>query len=140
LTPVRGIPRRADEADSTDLDDSSENEKKLPKQRNMPRTTKVEGSALATGSLRPSGSGRDLSKFNEMGTGLEAKKAAEKDPKRRSFFGLGRKRDDSKVRKVDVESAARRDTPLKGAKRSVSWDLLRLRLHEVPNCNGGILQ
>jgi len=116
LTPVRGIPRRADEADSTDLDDSSENEKKLPKQRNMPRTTKVEGSALATGSLRPSGSGRDLSKFNEMGTGLEAKKAAEKDPKRRSFFGLGRKRDDSKVRKVDVESAARRDTPLERSK------------------------
>ena len=111
LTPVRGIPKRVDEGDSTDLDDSSENEKR-PKQRNMSskaKATKPEGIALAAGSLRRNGSGRDLTKFNEMGTGLQAKKAAEKDPKRRSFFGLGRKKDDSKVKKPDLPSLAVRD-------------------------------
>lgn len=108
LTPVRGIPKRANEGDSTDLDDSSENEKR-PRQKNKSskmRTTKPEGIALAAGSLRRNGSGRDLSKFNELGTGLQAKKAAEKDPKRRSFFGLGRKRDESKVRKADLPPPA----------------------------------
>lgn len=111
LAPVRGIPRRVDEGDSTDLDDSSEDEKRS-KRRNMPsktKTTKPEGTALAAGSLRRSGSGQDLTKFSEMGTGLQAKKAAEKDPKRRSFFGLGRKKDDSKVKKPDLPPPASRD-------------------------------
>ncbi|KAL8702063.1 MAG: hypothetical protein Q9201_004596 [Fulgogasparrea decipioides] len=80
LTPVRGIPRRIDEGDSTDLEDSSaspspmiqaNNEKgRLPisSANNKP----IEGSALATGSLR---------------AGTSANQTAEKEKKKRSFFG-----------------------------------------------------
>ncbi|KAL9611220.1 MAG: hypothetical protein Q9167_004134 [Letrouitia subvulpina] len=101
LTPVRGIPRRIDEGDSTDLEDSSA--ESLPKPKTKPKSkdkptpppiqtstvetpkkeesTKFEGSALATGSLR-NGHGQP-----EMGTGLQAKRATEKEKKKRSFFG-----------------------------------------------------
>ena len=110
LKPVRGIPKRADEGDSTDLDDSSGDEKRRLRQKKVPfKPTKPEGTALAAGSLRRNGSGRDLSKFNEMGTGLQAKKAAENDPKRRSFFRLGRKKDNSKVKKPELPSTPIRD-------------------------------
>lgn len=117
LTPVRGIPRRIDEGDSTDLDDSSVENAHPAVQPKMNGTkpsldTKPEGLALATGSLRvASGDGPTAA----MGTGLHAKKAAEKDKKKRSFFGgLGsRRRDDpSRIKKADIESPARRDTPL----------------------------
>ena len=124
FAPVRGIPRRIDEGDSTDLEDSSE--EKRPRGSKKPQTpqsplsspaTKLQGTALASGSLRRNGSGRDLSKSTDMGTGLKMKKDAEKEKKKRSFFGsLGRKKDDSKVTKADVESAARRDTPLERSK------------------------
>ena len=122
LTPVRGIPRRTDEGDSTDLEDSSvENVPASPKARvngTKPAVnTKPEGAALATGSLRaPSGDGRTTA----MGSGLQAKKAAEKENKKRSFFGVlgSRKKNDdpTRVRKSDAESAARRDTPLERSK------------------------
>ncbi|KAL8997372.1 MAG: hypothetical protein Q9169_003354 [Polycauliona sp. 2 TL-2023] len=79
LTPVRGIPRRIDEGDSTDLEDSSAppspmiqtRDKKKPQ---LPTATKpAEGSVLATGSLR---------------TATEAdNKPPEKEKKKRSFFG-----------------------------------------------------
>jgi len=124
FAPVRGIPRRIDEGDSTDLEDSSE-EKRIrgskkpqpPQSPQSPPATKLQGAALASGSLRRNGSGRDLSKSGDMGTGLQMKKDAEKQKKKRSFFGsLGRKKDDSKVKKADVESAARRDTPLERSK------------------------
>ncbi len=120
LTPVRGIPRRIDEGDSTDLDDSSaENSPKTPKTKSTRAAppSQLEGAALATGSLRGGVPA-------ELGTGLQAKRAAENETKKRSFFGaLGSKRrDDSKVRKSDIESAARRDTPLErsGAERGMS--------------------
>ena len=119
LTPVRGIPRRIDEGDSTDLEDSADERvtrrKKTP---TSPPATKLEGVALASGSLRANGAGQDLSKTADMGSGLQVKKAAEKSQKKRSFFGsLGRgKTDDSKIQKADVESAARRDTPLERSK------------------------
>ena len=79
--------------------------------------TKPEGAALATGTLRaPSGEGPTT----VMGSGLQAKKAAEKEKTKRSFFGvLGsrKKKDDpTRVRKSDAESAARRDTPLERSK------------------------
>ena len=122
LTPVRGIPRRTDEGDSTDLEDSSvENVPASPKAKvngTKPAVnTKPEGAALATGSLRAaSGDGPTTA----MGSGLQAKKAAEKENKKRSFFGvLGsrKKHDDpTRVRKSDAESAARRDTPLERSK------------------------
>lgn len=101
LTPVRGIPRRIDEGDSTDLEDSSAESltkpKPKPKSKDKPTpppiqtstketpkkedSSKLEGSALATGSLR-NGHGQP-----EMGTGLHAKRATEKEKKKRSFFG-----------------------------------------------------
>ena len=122
FTPVRGIPRRTDEGDSTDLEDSSvENVPASPKAKvngNKPAVnTKPEGAALATGSLRaPSGEGPTTA----MGSGLQAKKAAEKEKTKRSFFGvLGsrKKKDDpTRVRKSEAESAARRDTPLERSK------------------------
>ncbi|KAI9843275.1 MAG: hypothetical protein M1837_006490 [Sclerophora amabilis] len=106
LTPVRGIPRRTDEEDkeSTDLPDSSEDETPSSALKVGKTTLKPpERSALATGSLRRSGSGRDLSK----GVDLPNEK------KKRSLFGaLGRRKDTSKVQKLEGESAARRDTPL----------------------------
>ncbi|MCJ1248078.1 hypothetical protein MMC30_005293 [Trapelia coarctata] len=124
FAPVRGIPRRIEEGDSTDLEDSGEEKglrgskkPQLPQSPQSPPTTKLQGAALASGSLRRNGSGRDLSKSGDMGTGLRMKKDAENEKKKRSFFGsLGRKKDDSKVMKADVESAARRDTPLERSK------------------------
>ena len=122
LAPVRGIPRRIDEGDSTDLEDSSTenmNARASGKSNDTAPTTvsapstKPEGLALASGSLRtPSGGNPPAT---SMGTGLQAKKAAEKGKKKRSFFGaLGsrRKEDSSRVRKSDIESAARQDTAL----------------------------
>jgi serine/arginine repetitive matrix protein 2 len=60
LRPVRGIPRKQNEGDSTDLDDSSDDE--APPQRNQtsPKPSGTQGSTLATGSLRPQGPIRDL--------------------------------------------------------------------------------
>lgn len=110
LTPVRGIPRRIDEGDSTDLEDSSVENVATPSKPKMngakaPAAIKAEGLALATGSLRAaSGDGSTAI----MGSGLQAKKAPEKDTTKRFFFGsLGsKKRDSSSVRKRDTESAA----------------------------------
>lgn len=115
LTPVRGIPKRIDEGDSTDLEDS-DNEKspRVPKKTTPTAAApKLEGAALATGSLRGPGSGMD-SQAPELGTGLQAKKAAEKEKKKGSFFGLlGKKKDDPKPAKTDIESPARLTTPSK---------------------------
>ena len=114
FTPVRGIPRRIDEGDSTDLEDSSVENVATPSKPKMngakaPSTTKPQGLALATGSLRAASGDAPTA---VMGSGLQTKKAAEKENKKRSFFGsLGsKKRDSSSVRRTDIESAARRDT------------------------------
>ena len=116
LTPVRGIPKSIDEGDSTDLEDSSEeappvavSAKSFP-----PKSDKAEGSALASGSLRRSGSDRDLSKSTDLDNGFQLSRTAEKEKKKRSFFGgLGRRKDsESRVSKPNVESASPRDTPL----------------------------
>lgn len=120
LTPVRGIPKRIDEGDSTDLEDSSVENLATPSKAKMngakaPATTKPEGLALATGSLRAaSGDGPTA----VMGSSLQAKRVAERENKKLSFFGsLGsKKRDSPSVRKADTESAARRDTALERAK------------------------
>ena len=121
LTPVRGIPRRIDEGDSTDLEDSSVEDAPATSQPKLNGVkpsldTKPEGVALATGSLRVASGDTPAT---ALGTGLQAKKAAEKDKKKRSFFGgLGSKKrnDPSRVMKADVESPARRDTPLERSK------------------------
>ncbi|KAI4203765.1 MAG: hypothetical protein LQ350_001591 [Teloschistes chrysophthalmus] len=75
FTPVRGIPRRIEEGDSTDLEDSSAspspmigaNSEKPPPSSAKP----IEGSALTAGSLRAAA----------------PEVAAEKEKKKRSFFG-----------------------------------------------------
>lgn len=78
LAPVRGIPRRIDEGDSTDLEDSSADERqKAPAKKPDPvhPATAAEGSALNTGSLR-----------------VEPEKK-EKEKKKRPFFSrIGSKR------------------------------------------------
>ena len=106
FTPVRGIPRRIDEGDSTDLEDSSVENVATPSKPKMdgakgPATTKPEGSALATGSLRAASGDAPTA---GMGSGLQAKKAAEKENKKRSFFGsLGsKKRVSPRVGEVDT--------------------------------------
>ena len=129
MAPVRGIPKRIDEGDSTDLEDSADERIPQGRQRvaSPPSMKAFEGAALASGSLRPNGAGRDLSKSADIGAGFQATKAAEKEKKNRSFFGsLGRKKDNSKVVKADVESAARRDTPLERSK------VERMLASEVP--------
>lgn len=122
LTPVRGIPKRIDEGDSTDLEDSDRESKQKTKPKPQPAPSsppqsilanKTEGSALASGSLRnrvdlsaqPTKSGM-VTSFRNNTPGSERK---------RSIFGaLGRKKDKNKF-KLDAESAARRDTPLERA-------------------------
>ena len=115
FTPVRGIPKRTNEGDSTDLEDSSQ--EALPhvvQQPSLLQPKKIEGAALASGSLQvAAGSGGVPSTSMATGAGLPATRAAESEKKKRSFFGsLGKKKDASKVVKPDVESAARRDTAL----------------------------
>lgn len=114
LTPVRGIPRRIDEGDSSELEDSSVENVPTPSKAKMngakaPATTKPEGLALASGSLRAASGDAPIA---AMGSGLQAKKAGEKENKKRSFFGsLGsKKRDSPSVRKPDGDSVPRRET------------------------------
>lgn len=136
LTPVRGIPRHINEGDSTDLDDSSEEKTPAPakaRAEGIPTNgkngtngmngtqalaiTSPEGTALATGSLRtPSGAQPPTA---AMGMGLRAKKSAERDKKKSSFFGsLSRKkRDESpELKNLHIEGATRRDNPLEATK------------------------
>ncbi|KAL8971848.1 MAG: hypothetical protein Q9183_000850 [Haloplaca sp. 2 TL-2023] len=92
LTPVRGIPRKIEEGDSTDLEDSSASPSPMPP-ANDDKVEKaapnpLQGSALASGSLRGGPS--------DQGPGLQTKKSAEKEKKKRSFFGSiggGKKRE-----------------------------------------------
>ncbi|KAI4284951.1 MAG: hypothetical protein L6R35_004758 [Caloplaca aegaea] len=86
LTPVRGIPRRIDEGDSTDLEDSSNSPSPMIKadEKPPPPAAKTpEGSALATGSLRTGAA--------EQGNASQAKPAADTEKKKRFFFGSRRK-------------------------------------------------
>ncbi len=114
MTPVRGIPRQIDEGDSTELEDSPV--EATPPSKSMPKilpdaTQKVENAAMVGSVHSPYDpvSGALAGK-----TGSQARIWAEKEKKKRSFFGgLGKKgRNDSRVRKLDLDSPARRDTPL----------------------------
>lgn len=91
FTPVRGIPRRIDEGDSTDLEDSSD-EKVAPKpQATQPQTSMSEGKALGARSLRPA-TGNATSPASPMTTSQQPFEK-EKEKKKRSFFGaLGSKK------------------------------------------------
>lgn len=106
LRPVRGIPRKEDEGDSTDLEDSSDEEaapQPTQPKTSSPKAGAKKGTALATGSLRRSGSGRDLSKTAD----------AEADPKKKKgIFGRFRsKKDKSKVEKTGFAPTMRQSAP-----------------------------
>lgn len=117
--PVRGIPRQpgVEDGDSTDLPDSDDEKPpaspgKLSKvkQNSTTLATSNQGAALASGSLRRNGSGR-----NAMGSPISPTTSPDGRSGRGNLMSiLRRKKPDpsSKVRKPDIESAARRDTPL----------------------------
>ena len=110
LTPVRGIPRRIDEGDSTDLDDSSaEATPVIPraKPRSTSKAQNLQGSTLAAGSVV------NASTSAPIISDVEAKVTADKEKKKRSFFGGlgGKKRDEPRVR-----SPTRLDSPLERPK------------------------
>ncbi|KAL1970991.1 hypothetical protein VTN77DRAFT_2825 [Rasamsonia byssochlamydoides] len=99
LRPVRGIPRRAQDGDSTDLDDSSDEEGNRAGQT---------GRDQAEVSRPQSGPRMTQDKLEEFLSqpkkrGLLARLTS---TKKKSRFK------DGKVRKSDLDSAARRDTPL----------------------------
>ncbi|KAL9130417.1 MAG: hypothetical protein Q9217_001384 [Psora testacea] len=122
LAPVRGIPRRTEEGDSTDLDDSSaenvqgptsgKSNGTIPPSTGAP-STKPEGFALASGSQHATSG--ESAPAGGMGATIQAKKAAEKEKKKRYFFGaLGSRRKDdlSRAPKHEIESPAHHDTPV----------------------------
>ena len=114
MTPVRGIPKRIDEGDSTELEDSPA--------ETPPRSKLVPSAAKQSEGPNPAGS--DESPYQtglgtvSGNTGSQARIWAEKEKKKRSFFGsLGKKKhDESRIRKSDLDSPARRDTPLERPK------------------------
>lgn len=114
MTPVRGIPRRIDEGDSTELEDSPV--------ETPPRSKLVSNAAKQSEGPNPAGSGESPYQTGlgtvSGNTGSQARIWAEKEKKKRSFFGsLGKKKhDDSRIRKSDLDSPARRDTPLERPK------------------------
>ncbi|KAI4182060.1 MAG: hypothetical protein LQ348_004911, partial [Seirophora lacunosa] len=89
LTPVRGIPRRIDEGDSTDLEDSSNPPSPMIRADEKSATKPLEASALSTGSL-PTGAA-------EQGNALQAMPAANKEKKKRFFFGGRRKQQEQQA-------------------------------------------
>ncbi|KAH8749431.1 hypothetical protein BGZ57DRAFT_776033 [Hyaloscypha finlandica] len=129
--PVRGIPKRAgaEDGDSSDLPDSDDEKPsgglKLAKKRgtNGTAVTPTQGTALASGSLRRSGSGRETISSPTTMTTITGPASRPSHSRRGSFMSiLRRKKPDpsSKVRKSDAESPARRDTPLERSKSDLA--------------------
>ena len=110
LTPVRGIPRRTAEEDSTDLDDSDEESKPKPipviaSPNAVPKTSGVAAKSMRPQSPVPTPAVTNLTPLIPP------------EKKRKSIFGvLGRRKDKSKIGKSELDSAARRDTPLERTK------------------------
>ncbi|KAF4634669.1 hypothetical protein G7Y89_g3435 [Cudoniella acicularis] len=134
---VRRIPRREglEDGDSSDLPDSDDEKPASLRKRGQNGTinkkslrisgitdqghTSNQGSALASGTLQRSGSGRGtISPTTANGPGIRPNQLH-----RGSFMSiLRRKKPDpsSKVRKSDAESPARRDTPLERSKSDLA--------------------
>lgn len=89
LTPVRGIPRRLDEGESTDLDDSSAEPSPIKKSKAHPKSSSkaqsLQGLTLAAGSLRSPSNSIAASVPNNPN--LESKIGVDRDTKKRPFFG-----------------------------------------------------
>ena len=129
--PVRGIPKRAgaEDGDSSDLPDSDDEKPsvgtKLGKKRgtNGSAGAPVQGKALASGSLRRSGSGRETISSPTTMTTITGPATRPNHSRRGSFMSiLRRKKADpsAKVRKSEAESPARRDTPLERSKSDLA--------------------
>ena len=111
LAPVRGIPRTGEDGNSTDLEDSDEEPKRVTKSPQKPPSRDAappkNETALRNGRL----ASLDTSNLNES--------ARSPDAKRKSWFSIGRKKKDgSRVGKTEIESAAQRDTPLERSKQA----------------------
>jgi serine/arginine repetitive matrix protein 2 len=112
MTPVRGIPRRIDEGDSTELEDSPVEHS--PPSKSKPKNSPA-GPPIIEGITQV---GPVSSPYNPISgalaakTGSQARIWAEKEKKKRSFFGsLGAKKNsESRVQKTDLDSPARRDS------------------------------
>lgn len=133
LTPVRGIPRRPDavDGDSTDLEDSSDEEA-----NNKNNQTAATRRPRTRGSLKssPLGNGNTQATAGSEITGKPTIQSELEDyslpqvtstkPKKRIFnrFSLSKRtrgggnNDDARIRKSELDSAARRDTPLERSK------------------------
>jgi serine/arginine repetitive matrix protein 2 len=137
---VRRIPRPpgVEDGDSSDLPDSDDEMipspvgLRIPKKQNgTAAAVSNQGTALGTSTLRRSGSGRHASGSLSIG-------AFPSSPTRSrgaNFMSiLRRKKADpsSKVRKAEVESAARRDTPLERSR----LDLQAVKRNDSYNCTG----
>lgn len=139
LRPVRGIPRRqgAYDGDSTELEDSSEEDS-----RAAPRP----GAARPVTVSPPTSRGRDTAQPNMSGLAAVARQRGMTQRELEEFLmqpprgrtsslltrlGLKKSRDlDNRVRKADVESPSRRDTPLERSR------LEREQLREEGYVNG----
>jgi len=140
--PIRSISRPigVPDGDSSDLPDSDDEKSpvspgmKLGKSRLNGNGHSNQGQNLASGSLRRSGSGRGT--LASPSTDATGQTSRPQQNRRTSLMSiLRRKKADpsSKVRKSDIESAARRDTPLE---RSRS-DLQAIRRQDsYPATNG----
>jgi serine/arginine repetitive matrix protein 2 len=124
------VKRTTYDGDSSDLPDSDDERPpsaglKLSKKRAQNGSTTVttnQGSALASGSLRRSGSGRETIQ-SPSASGLAIAPTRPNQTRRGSIMSiLRRKKPDqgSKIRKSDIESAARRDTPLERSKSDLA--------------------
>jgi serine/arginine repetitive matrix protein 2 len=129
--PVRGIPKRAgaEDGDSSDLPDSDDEKPsggiKVGKNRvtNGSKITPAQGTALGSGTLRRSGSGRETISSPTTMTTITGPASRPNHSRRGSFMSiLRRKKPDptNKVRKSDAESPARRDTPLERSKSDLA--------------------
>lgn len=123
LRPVRGIPRRLDDGDSTDLEDSSEEERRQqtrnraaaaavsPKQQpsrtaTQAKSTSPNMSGMAAVARQRGMTQRELEEFVMQPPGG-------RKPSFLSRIGLKKpKNSENRIRKADVESPSRRDTPL----------------------------
>ncbi|RDW62381.1 hypothetical protein BP6252_11814 [Coleophoma cylindrospora] len=125
--PVRPIPARkgVDDGDSSDLPDSDDEKSPRFAQPTPAKTPQVTngdatiGSALGSGVIRRSGSGRGTISVPIAGS----VSGRPNHSRRGSFMSiLKRKKPDpnAKIRKSDAESAARRDTPLERSKSDLA--------------------
>jgi serine/arginine repetitive matrix protein 2 len=133
---VRGIPRPAgvEDGDSSDLPDSDDEVmpsatalKAAKKQNGIEPIIPHQGAALGTGTLRRSGSGRDAPLGSFAGASPTRSRGA-------NFMNILRRKKDpsAKVRKADIESAARRDTPLERSR----YDLQAVKRNDSYNSTG----